>query len=360
LRHRLSRSTIARRRATALGILAIACALLFIAVRGGGDSSDSGGKRPAFTRPVVRAPAAHERTRPRVRHRIAAALKDGVGEAGRLGGAVEAAVMLGPWKTPAVAASSPADTSRMMRMWSMSKVLTFVALLREEGWGTKRGKPLTQEVSAALRAAITRSENCQERRVVLELQSVAGGAEAARKEMSEVLAEAGAQADISSESAPPESSCASYLEVQHEIDEPFGEALLVGISTWTVADAVRFAHALATDVYGRAVTRRVLGLMRVPKKRSHVVAPSEYTPSPNWGAGRALHGMNPAYKAGWGGVEQGEFMAGQIVVIDRPGDRAAMAVMFHPTVQPPLDDPGRTEAPHGLELVMKSVGKALG
>lgn len=35
--------------------------------------------------------------------------------------------------------------------------------------------------------------------------------------------------------------------------------------------------------------------------------------------------MNPAYKSGWGGVQQGEFMVGQIVVVDRPGRRARRA-----------------------------------
>jgi hypothetical protein len=344
-----------------LGALAALIAVFFLVIHGGGGASGGGGGGHEAARSVVPMPVAAHPTHPSARPRITAALERGVHEAARLGGAVEGAVMLGPWKTPAVAAASRSDTSRSMRMWSMSKVLTFVSLLREEGWGRKPGKPLTPEVTKALEAAITRSENCQERRVVLELERVAGGAEAARAEMSKVLAEAGAEAELSSESAPPESSCAGYLETQHEVDEPLGEALLVGISTWTVDDAVRFAHALATDVYGRAIARRVLGLMRVPKKRSHVVLASEYTPPPNWGAGRAFHRLDPAYKAGWGGVEQGEFMAGQIVVVDRPGHgSAALAVMFHPDVQPPLDDPGRTAAPHGLELVMESVGKALG
>lgn len=345
----------------ALGTLAALIALLFLAVRGGdGGGASGGGGGHETARSVVPVAMPAHPTHPSARPTITAALERGVHEATRLGGAVEGAVMLGPWKTPAVAASSPSDASRSMRMWSMSKVLTFVSLLREEGWGKRPGKPLTPEVSKALDAAITRSENCQERRVVLELERVAGGAEAARAEMSEVLAEAGTEADLSTESAPPESSCVGYLETQHEVDEPLGEALLVGVSTWTVDAAVRFAHALATDVYGRAVSHRVLGLMRVPKERSHVVLPSEYTPSPNWGAGRALRELDPAYKAGWGGVEQGEFMAGQIVVVDPPGHgSAALAVMFHPDVQPPLDDPGRTAAPHGLEVVMEPVGKAL-
>lgn len=346
--------TIARRRAIALGLLAIAFAMAFVVVHDGGGHVVS----PPHT--VVKTSEPHTEARSPLRPGITAALERGVNEAGQLGGSVEAAVMLGPWKAPAVAATSRGDASRSMRMWSMSKVLTFVALLREEGWGAKAGKPLTPEVSAALRAAITRSENCPERRVVLELEAVSGGSAPAREAMSQVLHAAGASAEISSESALPESSCDAYLEAQHEIQNPLGEGLLVGVSTWTVDDAVRFAHALATDVYGRAVSRRVLGLMRVPKKRSRVVLASEYTPRLDWGAGHALRDMNPAYKAGWGGTEQGEFMAGQIVVADRPGGgRAALAVMFHPDVQPPIDDPGRTAAPHGLELVMESVAKEL-
>jgi hypothetical protein len=335
---------------------------VFVAVRGsfGGDEAGAGGAGDGSTQTIARTSEANPSRRSRTRRKVAAALERGVREAGRLGGAVEAAVMLGPWKNPSVAAGSRQDVRRSMRMWSMSKVLTFVALLRQEGWGATPGKPLTPEVSTALRAAITRSENCQERRVVLELQHVAGGVAAARKAMAAVLHEAGARADISSESAPPEASCVGYLETQDEINDPLGDGLLVGISTWTVADAVRFAHALATGVYGRAVTRRVLGLMRLPKERSQAVLPNEYTPALDWGAGRALHGLNPAYKAGWGGVEQGEFMAGQIVVLDHPsGEPSALAVMFHPAVQPPIDDPGRTPAPRGLELVMDSVAKTL-
>jgi hypothetical protein len=335
--------------------LVVSFAIVLLVVRGGG--------RAAPEHPVARKPHRDPdpETHPSLRPGITAALERGVHKASQLDGVVEAAVMLGPWKAPAIAATPRRDASRSMRMWSMSKVLTFVSLLRQEGWGAKPGKPLTPEVSAALRAAITRSENCPERRVVLELQHVAGGPAQAREVMARVLHAAGASADISTESSPPESSCVPYLEAQHEIEDPLGDGLLVGISTWTVDDAVRFAHALATDVYGQAVTRRVLELMRQPKKRSRVVLPSEYTPRLDWGAGHALQSMNPAYKAGWGGTEQGEFMAGQIVVVDRPGGgRAALAVMFHPDVQPPLDDPGRTAAPHGLELVMESVAKALG
>ena len=65
-------------------------------------------------------------------------------------------------------------------------------------------------------------------------------------------------------------------------------------------------------------------------------------------------------RAPWGGTRQGKFLAGQIALVQPPSGRPlALAVAFHPDVQPPTDDPGRTAAPRGVELVMEAVQAAL-
>lgn len=269
--------------------------------------------------------------------------------------------MLGSWRRPVVVALPRTARSRAMRMWSMSKVATAVALLRQTGWGERSGKALSPETERALWGALTRSENCRQRRVILELQQAAGGSPAqARRVVTAVLARAGARARLGSQVASPDPSCLEYLEGENEIAEPLAPALLLGVSTWRVADAVRFVYALGTDRYGAAVADLVTGAMRAPKAASREVAPGELTAPLDWGAGRAFAGLVPAYKAGWGGSLQGKYLAGQIAFVDLPGGvPLAVAVMFHPATQPPTDDPGQTVAPRGVELVMQSLRRAL-
>jgi hypothetical protein len=101
--------------------------------------------------------------------------------------------------------------------------------------------------------------------------------------------------------------------------------------------------------------------MRVPKGRSREAEPNEFTAPADWGAGRAFAGLEPAYKAGWGGTQQGEFVAGQMALVDFPrSPRTAVAVMFHPDVPPPIDDPGITAAGAAIELVMGSLESTTG
>ena len=52
-------------------------------------------------------------------------------------------------------------------------------------------------------------------------------------------------------------------------------------------------------------------------------------------------------------------MAGQMALLEIPAGRAAVAVMFHPAVQPSIDDPGLTSAPAALEVVMRSLARGL-
>ena len=302
------------------------------------------------------APSAIKRVPEGSRRELAAALRRGVERAAALGGSLEAAAMFAGWRDPVVVGSPPGGGRRWMRMWSMSKAVVMVGLLRAEGWDGAPGNALTPEVRSALKAAITRSENCRQRRVVLELQEATGGGPAgARQAVEEVVRAAGGRVRVGKQVAPPESSCFEYLESQHEISDPLAPAVLLGTSEWRIGDAVRFARALSAKVYGKAITNRVLAELRLPKAASREVAPGELTAPLDWGAGKVFAGLNPAYKAGWGGSLEGDFLAGQLAVVDLPTGRLALAVAYRPDVQPPSDDPGRTAAPHAIELVMESL-----
>jgi hypothetical protein len=238
-------------------------------------------------------------------------------------------------------------------MWRMSKIVTAVAMLRAKGWGDERGEALSPEVRQSLRAAITRSENCPQRRIVLELQhSLGDSTEKARQAIAEVLRLAGGSARPATEVEAPDAGCVEFLEAQRDIPEPLAPALLLGTSEWRVGDAARFVRALGEDVYGKAISRYLLALMREPKKLSREAVAGEFTAPLAWGAGNVLGQFDPAYKAGWGGTQQGAFMAGQMALLNQAGQRAAIAVVFHPATQPSIDDPGLTSAPAALEAVM--------
>lgn len=292
--------------------------------------------------------------------RLWAALRRGVARASALDGSVEAAAMLDASRRPLVATSERRGASRHMRMWSMSKVATTVALLRELRWGNRLGEATSPEVDRALRGALTRSENCRQRRVVLELQRRAGGIAAARRAMATVFSLAGARARIATEVEEPEPVCVPFLRSQTEISDPLAPTLLLGTSTWRVSDAARLAHALAVRTYGRAVSARVLSLMRAPKRPSRESPAGELTAPLEWGAGDAFVGLHSAFKPGWGGSLNGNFLAGQLAVVPiHGGDHLSIAVMFHPDSQPSRDDPGITAAPHALQEVMESVRASL-
>jgi hypothetical protein len=344
-----------RRILTVLAGLAAVAAALFLGLHVGRSGSPAGGpadsSTPASDASAV--PSGEER-------RLAAALRRGVDRAAALGGSVEAAAMTDRTPNPIVATSELRGPNRYMRMWSMSKVATMVALLRALKWGDRPGEATSAEVEAALRGAITRSENCRQRRVVLELQRAAGGIAAARRAMAEVFTLAGAQPRIDTEIEAPEPHCVPYLQSQREIPDPLAPALLLGTSTWRVTDAVRLAHALATDAYGAAISARVLGLMSAPKQPSRESPPGELTAPLDWGAGVAFAGLDPAFKAGWGGSMNGNFLGGQLAVVPiGANDHLAIAVMFHSEAQPSRDDPGITAAPGALQAVMEAVRASL-
>lgn len=330
-----------------VGIAAVA-GYLYGSSRGGSSEARSS-KVPA------KAPSGHSTREAEQRARLSAQLQHGVDAAAALGGTAEAAIMQESWRTPVIASSEARGEARFMRMWSMSKVATMVAVLRGLGWGRRPGRPISEELDEALHGAITRSENCRQRRVVLELQRLSGDASAAREALQTVFAEAGAGAKIGIQIAPPEENCLEYLNTQTELTEPLAPALLLGTSTWRVGDAARLVHALATDTYGAAISHKVLSLMRLPKLPSREVRAGELTAPLDWGAGESLPKGTP-YKPGWGGSLNGNFLAGQIGLADLPGiGRAALVAVFHPERQPSRDDPGITEAPQALDAIFSSL-----
>lgn len=353
-RRAASRRARRRRRLTAaLGAVLVAAVAWIVAGGGGGDSVAPG--------ELVNHEAARARELEADRRRIERALAVAARRAAALGGSVRIAAIRPGWPEPAVAASPPAAAAQPVRMWSMSKVVTAVALLKETGWGGEAGKPPAAEVEEAMESALVRSENCPQRRVVLALQEVTGGPEGARRAVGAVLERSGAESRIGEEAQPPDPSCVEYLEGQREVEEPLAATVLLGTSTWRVADAAHFMWGLGSGLYGEALGERVVATMRRPKERSREIVASEFTARPDWGAARALGDWSPAYKAGWGGSLQGDFLVGQMAWLEPPGaPPVALAAVFSPAVQPPVDDPGLTAGPAAIERAMETAKGALG
>ncbi len=343
------RSGLSRGAAALLVLVAIAAVAGYLFGSSRGDPSDPPSQARVKAHPRE---ASHEAAQ---RARLAAGLQRGVNAAAALGGSAEAAIMLDGWRTPVLASSEAHGEARFMRMWSMSKVATMIAVLRGLGWGRRPGRPISAELDEALHGAITRSENCRQRRVVLELQRLSGGTAGAREALQGVFGDAGAEVRVGTQIAPPEASCVEYLNTQADLADPLAPALLLGTSTWRVGDAVRLVQALSNDTYGAAISHEVLGLMRLPKLPSREVKAGELTAPLDWGAGESLS-KGTAYKAGWGGSLNGNFLAGQIALAELPGvGRAALVAVFHPDNQPSRDDPGITASPEALDAIFSSL-----
>jgi hypothetical protein len=283
------------------------------------------------------------------RERVEAALRGGAAAAERLGGTVEAAVLLPGWPAPAIVG----DPRRRSRMWSMAKpVAAIFARLPPEG--------PTRVVRAAMQNAIQRSENCPQRRVVLEVQKLAGGIPEARQLLAAVIHKSGASVVTTNQAEPATESCREYLRKAGEgLTDPFGSTLLLGTWTWTVADAVRFAGALGNGTYGEPGAAVLYDMAR-PKRASREATAMEHTMDPAFGAGKVWERV--AYKSGWGGTVQHDFVVGQYGTVGGAGTaRVAFAVVFHPDEahQPPIDDPGRTPADEAIQAVLKPVKQAL-
>lgn len=277
------------------------------------------------------------------------ALAQGVAAAREvMGGSAEAAVWRDDWSAPVFAG----DDERSMRMWSMSKAVTAVAVLR-------RQPSPSPELRQALVDALTRSENCPQRRVVMGLQWLTRGAEGARGAFEDVLATAQASAEVPPPIAPPEANCRAYLQQHagalgsHALDP----AYQYGTADWTVHDAIAFAHALGTGIY-RGAGERTLALLRLSKEPGREPG-AQLSVDASWGVGRTFPGWTTAYKSGWGGADTRTFLVGQIAVVQRAGRSVAVAAMVHPRQQPAVEDPGQAHAAEGLEALLREVSAQL-
>jgi hypothetical protein len=282
------------------------------------------------------------------RERLSAALKRGADAAEQLGGTVEAAVIVRGSNEPLIVGNS----RRLTRMWSLAKPVAAIATQRVPNG-------LTPVVRAAIRDAIQRSENCPERRVVLEVQRLAGGITMAKQELAEIVHESGGRVVPTDQAAPASQPCLEYLRTTGEgLKDRLGSTLLLGTWRWGVADAVRFAAALGGGTYG-AAGAAVLREMARPKRASREATAEEHTMDADFGAGKVWRRV--AYKSGWGGSVQHDFVVGQYGVVEGPGTVAAFAVVFHPddAHQPLIDDPGRTPADDAIQAVLTPVKQAL-
>lgn len=282
------------------------------------------------------------------RERLDAALKLGAATAKRFGGTVEAAILLPGWSQPLTVG----NPRRRSRMWSLAKPVTAIAAQRAPGGPTPA-------VRAAIQVAIQRSENCAQRRVVLEVQELAGGMSEAKDGLVEIIRESGARVVTTDQAAPAPPACEAYLRKTGEgLKDPLGSTLQLGTWTWTVADAVQFAAGLGNGTYREAGAAVVLDMER-PKRASSEATSEEHTMTPDFGAGKVWPQV--AYKSGWGGSLQDDFVVGQYGSVEGGGSIVAFAVVFHPGAahQPEIDDPGRTRADEAIQAVLNPVKLAL-
>jgi hypothetical protein len=257
----------------------------------------------------------------------------------RHGGRAQVAVTRGG---RVVAAASSGPTTRPFRMWSVGKVATAVALL-------KRGGTLRADVRRAITDALVGSGNCAQRQLMVELQRRAGGIEPARRALARVLRRAGVRhASLAVGAASNRTGCRRYLE-NASTPGAMGPALQIGIATWRLSDAARFAHALDG--------LPVAGLLRRAKRHApdDGVGTGDVTGDLGWGAGIALKDLKPAYKAGWGGLG-GSLIYEQVIRVRDVG----IAVTFEPRVQPAHDDPYRTGTPQALAQLLRDLRPLLG
>ncbi len=278
-------------------------------------------------------------------------LKRGSADALDRGVKIYAAVSTNGWNRAA-----QVNGGEQLRMWSTAKAVTATSALTT---AAKKGEQPSIEIAEAMRDAIQRSENCRQRRVVLWLQELAGGPSGAADAVRSTLASAGIDdVDVPQTAATPDAECIDYLNASSATN-PLGPSLLLGTAKWTAVGASRFSLGLAAGSFGDA-GRRVYRLMQLPKLRSREQKdPTAYTAAVDWGAGKAMAGLKPAYKSGWGGVEQRSFIAGQIVALRVSGVDYGVAVFGAPSTQPANDDPGKTAVPAAVENLLELLAPVL-
>ena len=234
------------------------------------DEAPESAEKPAKPVPEVRPPADEQATT-RWRSALTDALEAGRREADALGGSTDAAIWASGWSAPVISG----DPTRRARLWSMFKPIAALAALKAAATaGTPGG---SSETRAAIELALRRSDNCAARRMMLSLQQLSGGPSAAGEQVRAILTSAGAGAEIATSTGPADQVCRPYLQASKNIDQPLAPGLQLGTSTWSVRDAVGFAHALASGFYG-ADGAKVQAWMRA----------AEVQGSP--GSGLAVHG----------------------------------------------------------------------
>ncbi|HMH47596.1 MAG TPA: hypothetical protein VK538_07760 [Solirubrobacteraceae bacterium] len=303
----------------------------------------------------ARAAAPAAASDPKLRAALAAALTTGVDAANRIGGQASAGIWLEGWPQPITA-----PASRYARLWSLAKPVAAIAAY--QAWEARRGAPTGAIVTAA-EDAITRSDNCGERYLVLELNALTGGSDAGRRAFEGVLSRAGVRVDSHAvpEHAGEARECARYLARRAPIADPIASGWQFGIDEWNVLQAVSFAHALGARRYGRAgeAVLDIMSRLKQPELASLEGPTGNHLVDLQWGAGDAFGLGQSAYKAGWGGSGQHDFVAAQIVVLPHASPPVALAAIFRPTNQPSNDDLGATRAPEALRALFGRVAHEL-
>jgi hypothetical protein len=193
--------------------------------------------------------------------------------------------------------------------------------------------------------------------VVLALQHVSGTVGRAERNFRNVLSSVGANPQGNPILSPfsDAGSCLPSLEAaadglsDAELRAP---TLELGTNLWTVEDAVRFAFSLGAGAFG-APGRSVVGWMQLPKARAEGEPHAAYTSPLDLppAGGRFPQAWRAAYKGGWGGSQQHDYITEQIVILHIDHQVVALAAMFRPDAQPSVDNPGLTVAPTALEDV---------
>lgn len=273
-------------------------------------------------------------------------------------GTVQMAVMLDSWSEPVVVGE---DLHSQMRLWSLSKPLVALTLLRTAG---PQASELANGLSLYLDRSLQRSDNCAQRYLTIRLQDAVGGIPQAEDALSHTLALSGASADVGlSQTDTLGATCVTSSYQGLPTSYVARRALLVGTATWTISDAIRFIHGLSSDATANdasaAASKIILATMRRPKLAGIEPGASILTAPPDWGAGQAFSGhcWNLAYKAGWGGADAHiPWVGSQVGVVSLPDHQSlAFAVAVHPYRQPPNDDPGLTTVPAGITTMLSAL-----
>ena len=321
-------------------------------LKAGTGGGGSGTSSPATTSTQTAGETEIEPVAAVSRAEVVTALRAGTREAARSGVKIYAAVSSDQWSSAA-----QVDGEKQLRLWSTAKAVTAVAALRAAAQ-TSQGP--SADLTKSIEGALERSENCRQRSVVLWLQQMVGGpAEASSAIRAELERAGSSDATIPEVPAAVPADCVEFLRTSGVSDQ-LGPALQLGTATWTPVTASRFAWALAAGELGQPGDR-VFSIMRRPKASSREVNdPSGYTADLDWGAGKAMANLRPAYKAGWGGTEQQDFIAGQIVALRTATGSYGVFVFGSPDKQPTVDDPGLTAIPDAVEAVLRRLAPVLG